>query len=196
MSDSERIHRLLDGELPPSRQPAPDTPEGKLWAEYRGALELLGEEAEAAPGDLLGRVLGALPAEPDRTWHDRLRGLWPRGAGWLTPALAGAMAALLVAVGVGRWWPGPATDTVAVTFEVHAPGAREVALVGSFNGWRPGEIVLQGPDATGYWTTSVRLPSGRHEYLFLVDGKTWVTDPRAPAHRPDGFGRANALIEL
>jgi len=196
MKDDEWIHRLLDGEVPPSQRPAPDTPEGQQWAEYREALDLLAEGTEAAPEDLLGRVLDALPPEPDQTWHDRLWGLWPRGTRWLAPALAGAVAALLVAVGIGRLGPQPAADTVAMTFEVHAPGAHEVELVGSFNGWRPGELVLQGPDAAGYWSTTVRLPSGRHEYLFLVDGKTWVTDPRAAAHRPDGFGHSNALIEL
>lgn len=196
MKQGEWIHRFLDAEVPPAQQPAPDTPEGQQWAEYREVLDLLAEGTEAAPEDLLGRVLEALPTEPDRTWRDHLRGLWPRGTRWLAPALAGAMAALLVAVGVGRFAPRPGPDTVAMTFEVHAPGAREVELVGSFNGWRPGEIVLRGPDATGHWSTTVRLPSGRHEYLFLVDGKTWVTDPRASTFRPDGFGRANALIEL
>jgi hypothetical protein len=196
MKDSEWIHRLLDGQDPPSRQPAPDTPEGERWAEYRETLDLLAEETAAAPEDLLQEVLAALPAEPERTWGERLRCLWPGGTRWLAPTLAGALAALLLVVVVGRLGPQTSPDAVAVTFEVHAPGAHEVDLVGSFNGWRPGELVLRGPDAAGYWTTTVRLPSGRYEYLFLVDGKQWVTDPWATAHRPDGFGRANALIEL
>ena len=196
MKDRDWIHRLLDGEMPTPEQPPADTPAGEQWAEYREALDLLAGSAEAAPVDLLTQVMAALPAEPDRTWVDRLRGIWPRGQRWLAPALAGALAALLAAVGVAQFRPHPPTDTVAVTFEVHAPGAHEVELVGSFNGWRPGDLVLQGPDATGYWTTTVRLPSGRHEYLFLLDGKEWVTDPQAAAHRPDGFGRSNALIEL
>jgi 1,4-alpha-glucan branching enzyme len=122
--------------------------------------------------------------------------MWPARPQWLAPALAGALIALVLSVGFGSWLRATPTDSVAVTFEVHAPNARQVDLVGSFNGWQPGQIVLRGPDATGHWTATVQLPTGRHEYLFLVDGRDWVTDPQAAIHRPDGFGRENALIEL
>lgn len=195
MKGRDWLHRILDGDADQPR-PSPDSPEAERLAEYEGILDdLAGLEIDVPP-DLEARVLAALPGEPDPSWGERLRALWPRGARWVAPALAGALAALVVAVGVP--WPtvSPEEDRVAVTFEVHAPGARNVALVGSFTGWRPGEIALDGPDATGHWTATVRLPSGRHEYLFLVDGHEWVSDPRATLHRPDGFGRTNALIEL
>jgi hypothetical protein len=42
----------------------------------------------------------------------------------------------------------------------------------------------------------VELPEGRHEYIFLVDGKRWVTDPRGASHRPDGFGQVNTVIRV
>lgn len=196
MKNGEWIHRVLDGEIPLPEKAAADTPEAKECAEYQHALDLLTTSAVTAPAALVSQVMAALPAEPDRTWVDLLRRVWPRGQRWFAPALAGALAAILAIAGVTQFRAGPPTDTVAVTFEIHAPGAHEVELVGSFNGWKPGELVLQGPDATGYWTTTVRLPSGRYEYLFLVDGERWITDPLATAHRPDGFGRENALIEL
>jgi 1,4-alpha-glucan branching enzyme len=55
---------------------------------------------------------------------------------------------------------------------------------------------LQGPDASGHWTINVELPEGHYEYQFLVNGKTWVTDPNADAYRPDGFGRENAVVDV
>jgi len=196
MSDTERLHRLLDGEEQGMARPAAGSSLGSRLAAYEEALGLLSEAEEPPPGDFLARVMEALPETPARSWKDRLRALWPRGTRWMAPALAGALASLVLAVGVGRMPPPPPAAGVAVEFEVHAPGARAVELVGSFNGWRPGEILLQGPDATGHWAATLRLPEGRHEYLFLVDGKTWVTDPRATTYRPDGFGHRNALIEL
>ena len=83
-----------------------------------------------------------------------------------------------------------------VHFQIHAPGAQRVELVGDFNNWTPGAIRLHGPDASGHWTADVELPEGRYEYQFLVNGKTWVTDPNAATHRPDGFGRENAVMDV
>ncbi len=195
MMGRDWLHRILDGDADQPR-PSPGSQEAECLAAYEEVLADLAELEIDAPPDLEARVLAALPGEPDPSWRERLRILWPRGVRWVAPALAGAAAALVVAVGVPWSTRSPADERVAVTFEVHAPGARNVALVGSFTGWRPGEIALEGPDATGHWTATVRLPSGRHEYLFLVDGREWLSDPRASLHRPDGFGRTNALIEL
>lgn len=200
MTDTGWIHRFLDGEAPPASRPTAESPEGRRLAAYEEALDLLTESSDPVPPGFADRVMQRLDDAPATNWTAKLRALWPGGARWVAPALAGAAAALLLSVGLGvglgeKGGVGP-PDAVAVTFEVHAPGARAVELVGSFTGWRPGEVALQGPDATGHWSATVRLPEGRHEYLFLVDGSHWVTDPGAAAHRPDGFGRRNALIEL
>jgi 1,4-alpha-glucan branching enzyme len=94
--------------------------------------------------------------------------------------------------------PAPASGVAqtGVTFVVHAPAAEHVELVGSFNGWQRGLIELAGPDATGRWTATVPLPEGRHEYMFLVDGERWVTDPYATFYRDDGFGNLNGVIDV
>ncbi len=186
------IHRILDGEG--GHRPTAGSEEASLVARYEGVLDELPVCREPAPADLVARVLAELPPAPELTWGDRLRRLWHGGGRWVAPALAGALASLLVVLAVERL--DTPQEGVAVTFELHAPDAGRVELVGTFNDWRPGEIVLQGPDASGHWTATVNLPSGRHEYLFLVDGGTLVTDPRATAHRPDGFGQTNALLEL
>lgn len=202
MSDTAWIHRILDSEDGAPERPAPESEAGRRLAAYEEALALLAEAPESPPEAFVDEVMARLPQAPGAAhtrwlcWTSWIRALWPGGGRWVAPALSGALAALLLIVGLGRG-PAPAgPSTATATFELHAPGAREVELVGSFNGWRPGEIVLQGPDATGHWTATVRLPEGRHEYLYLVDGSQWVTDPRAAARRPDGFGRENAVIDL
>ena len=164
-----------------------------------------------APEDFVERVMAVLPDEPGTiTLRDRLAGLWPAGGRWIGPALAGAAAALLVVLALGHLGrPKPAKQAATASsasavkeqvttihFELHAPGAERVELLGSFNDWQPGDIVLKGPDTSGHWTAEVTLPEGRYEYIFLVDGKRWIADPKAETRRPDGFGRVNTVIEV
>ena len=62
-------------------------------------------------------------------------------------------------------------------FFCHAPQARQVSVVGDFNGWDPkASRMLRQPD--GRWAVSLELGHGYHRYLFLVDGKP-VLDPSA-----------------
>lgn len=62
-------------------------------------------------------------------------------------------------------------------FIILAPGAKEVSIVGDFNGWQPGATPLtKQPD--GGWLVQLPLNHGHHQYLFLVDGQPTL-DPRA-----------------
>jgi peroxiredoxin len=65
-----------------------------------------------------------------------------------------------------------------VTFR-HLPKspAEAVYLAGSFNEWKPTGHKMEGPDASGFYTTKVKLKAGNHEYKFVIDGKTWRADP-------------------
>jgi hypothetical protein len=89
----------------------------------------------------------------------------------------------------------PASETVLVRFVLSARGARSVAVAGDFNAWDPGQTVLVDSDGQGTFVATVPVRRGQHEYMFLVDGK-WMTDPGAAETRPDGFGRANAILRL
>ncbi len=190
--DQDRIQALLDGEVAENTA----TPaEQSTVARYRAALARLEQARVPAPDGLAENILAALRAPTRATFLDYLQGLLPQRSQWALPALAGALAMLVILLGLGRL-AAPGLQTVPVHFQIHAPGAQQVELVGNFNNWTPGMIRLLGPDASGHWTAEVSLPEGRYEYQFLVNGKVWVTDPAAPAHRPDGFGRENAVIDV
>ena len=81
---------------------------------------------------------------------------------------------------------------VVFTFDA-PPGTKTVYLAGTFNGWNPQAHAMKGPDDQGVFRTSMILEKGRHEYKFVLDGKTWVTDPDNP-HRTPGY--QNALLFL
>lgn len=90
----------------------------------------------------------------------------------------------------------PATPRLMTRFLLHAPKARQVALVGDFNDWAREGTPLSDPDENGVWTVSVPLSPGRYQYKFLVNGEQWVVEPDAPAYHPDGFGGRNSLLEI
>ena len=92
----------------------------------------------------------------------------------------------------------PVHDTLQVhRFELEAPHASGVALVGDFNNWSLAATPMT-PSADGTaWTVTVRLPAGRHVYAFVVDGakgSKWVPDPAALRAPDDGFGTANSVV--
>jgi 1,4-alpha-glucan branching enzyme len=84
---------------------------------------------------------------------------------------------------------------VLARLDLRAPAATQVAVAGDFNGWRPEATPLRRGEG-GVWTVQLPLaPGKRYEYMFVVDG-AWVADPSAPATSDDGFGGANAVLEL
>jgi len=80
-----------------------------------------------------------------------------------------------------------------ITFSYEDPLATTVSVVGSFNAWTPGAdpLVKVG---TEKWEGTVHLAEGVHQYMFVVNGKTYVTDPKAERTLQDGFGRINGLL--
>ena len=158
-------------------------------------LDELRRLRRSPPPDFVRRVMDALPPEPDAPLARRWRRLWPERNRWLLPSLAGA-AAMLALLFVVQPRPPADGSRMTIHFEVHAPGAETVELVGTFTDWRAGRLRLAGPDASGHWTADVDLPAGRYEYGFLVDGRQWLVDPNAELRRDDGFGRENAVLAL
>lgn len=88
----------------------------------------------------------------------------------------------------------PSGDAVVlVHFAMVAPDARQVALVGDFNGWSPTATSLV-PTGNDVWTATVPLTPGRHAYGFVVDDTLWVRDPRAELVRDPDYGRDHSVV--
>lgn len=190
---NNRIHALLDGTTDAS---ACTPEEAAAVARYRDALGRLEKARGRAPAALTPAIMAALPVARRLSFQAWVEAFLPQRRYWAVPAMAGALAMLLAVLGVWQLAPQARSPHVLVHFQIHAPGAQRVDLVGDFNNWRPGELRLQGPDASGHWTANVELPEGHYEYQFLVDGRIWVTDPNATTRRPDGFGRENAVMDV
>lgn len=188
-----QLHRVLDGELPPDDL---TSLQREQLAALQSAARLL---AEAPVGSVAARVMAEVRRPP--------LSVGQRVAQWLTErhaitiavrpvwslALAAALAAIAVIPSRG---PGPVLGEQEgiAQFVGRFPGARSVEVVGSFTDWRPGAVVLRDDDHDGVWRATVVLPVGEHEYMFVVDGERWITDPLAGRYVDDGFGRQNALL--
>lgn len=204
----DELQRYLDGELSREELPEELARAAERWNELLSTLRAgdLGAEADAPPW-LAARIREAVAdAEVPGPW-------WRRVWQWmvqpqtieLSPVggLAGAAAlalALMFLVPDGsapeEGQPPSETSTrVAVQFSLEAPDARSVALAGDFSGWEPAAR-LTDADGDGVWTGRIILSAGVHQYMFLVDGERWVTDPRAERYMDDGFGRRNAVVAL
>lgn len=82
------------------------------------------------------------------------------------------------------------SDEGQLLFVMPAPGAQTVAVVGSFNNWKP--ILLTDEDEDGIWLTNLSLTPGRYEYAFVVDGRWWGQDPLADEY-VRSFGGYNSV---
>lgn len=80
-------------------------------------------------------------------------------------------------------------------FTFHAPGARTVRIVGTFNDWTPDDASLMEKLEEGLWTKIVRLPPGEHQYKFIVDDR-WVEDEANPRVVEDPYGGRNSVINV
>jgi len=111
-----------------------------------------------------------------------------------------AAALLLIALGIGLLLPrlGPGSnETIVVRFELQAPEARDVAVVGNWNRWDPEAQKLEDPDGDGIWEIEIPLKRGEeHQYQFLIDGQNWIPDPEAPLKVEDGFGGVNSVLQI
>lgn len=80
-----------------------------------------------------------------------------------------------------------------IKFTLRAPGAKQVSLVGSFNGWAKSATPMKV--TTGdLWSVVVPLKAGEYTFMYLVDGVQWVTPPDAEDVVTDGFGQANGVV--
>ena len=81
-----------------------------------------------------------------------------------------------------------------VTFKFNDSGAGQVCIAGSFNSWDPSVRPLK-KDAKGNWKTTMMLPPGVYQYLFVVDGR-WTEDPVSQHKEMNEFGGFNSVVRV
>ena len=201
--------RFLDGELTRGeRRDLLRLLEGR--SDVRRSLVADEEMLEAAAGlprlsvpegfvaAAMARLPAAEPAVPRRVFAAS-----PARARTVVAVLA---AGLLLAVGfvAGRAGPpaaGPPAAAVAPEKEVLVrlvllePRARQVTVVGDFNGWDPRRTPLSKAPG-GVFHVTLPLKPGRYHYMYVVDGKDWKADPLAEETSLDGFGSQNSVLDV
>lgn len=83
--------------------------------------------------------------------------------------------------------------TVPVRFSLVAPNATMVSIVGDFNRWNPRALPMRRSPDGRIWEIEVRLPLGRYDYAFMIDGRL-SPDPAAPRDVNDDFGAPNSIV--
>ena len=80
---------------------------------------------------------------------------------------------------------GPSARLDFVEFKLKQPKAGKVQLIGDFNGWNETGMPLKR-SPNGVWELLLPLPSGRHHYLFVVDGQAQLDPGNAQASQVAG----------
>jgi len=208
------IDRYLDGELSEEEARAfldAVSADPALEAELRSYEAMLAlaasHRAAGGPSDgladrVMERVRGATRAAPaPPRSRVPLWVLWRPRVAW-TAALAAIFTLGYFSAHVR---PGPAVGPVATTVQAAAsprlvrlvyvpddPGVRDVAVAGTFNAWGATPMQRNG----NVFVAQMLLPPDVYEYMFVVNGEDWVTDPLAQVTSDDGFGRENAVLDL
>jgi hypothetical protein len=149
---------------------------------------------------LIERVRTAPPPRRNAAWRP-----WRGGESHLRAALVAAGALVLVGgalvsraidpSGEGSHLEAPpGSEQPVVRFQIEAPGAAGVTLVGDFNDWDPAATPMRRSASDGAWSVSLPVTRGRHVYGFVVDGHRWMSDPTAPRAPEDGFGTPGSVI--
>ena len=93
-----------------------------------------------------------------------------------------------------------------ILFHYDAPSARQVNLAGNFpdNEWlkygmkvdmmrddgQNGDLVAND----GIWSIVKQIAVGRYEYKYVIDQKSWFSDPNCLEVVDDGYGGKNSIL--
>jgi hypothetical protein len=157
------------------------------------------------PENLLPSIMRTVRGKQFPWWYRSIR--WARSPRSLTftPLQGASLVSILMLVSffsafyLLRSEPGPHFKTelqgfVPITLTLNRPEARSVSVVGTFNAWHEKGYEMTRDAARGTWTLPLRLPDGRYEYAFVLDGQNIIADPEAEFYADDGFGNQNAVL--
>ncbi len=157
----------------------------------RRAIELLRSSTDL-DASVERRVLAQLRDGPPPA--DALR---RRGWGRLATITGLALVATLAAVVVTRLRPNPVPPgRREIRFTISAETASRVTLVGDFNDWNPAETPLRRMPSTGEWSVTLPLLPGSYRFSFLLDGRTWQSDPERPTAPDPDFGTPTSVVNV
>ncbi|MEP6731736.1 MAG: glycogen-binding domain-containing protein [bacterium] len=74
------------------------------------------------------------------------------------------------------------------------PAARQVAVIGDFNGWREDATHMKRDERTGKWAVTLALHDGEHRYAIVVDNTRRAGDVRVKAG--DATGHVYSLLHV
>ncbi len=80
-------------------------------------------------------------------------------------------------------------------FTFHAPLAKSVKIVGTFNNWNPCDQSVMERGDDGIWKKELALIPGNYQYRFLVDD-TWTEDHNNPRLVDNAFGGKNSIVTI
>jgi 1,4-alpha-glucan branching enzyme len=84
----------------------------------------------------------------------------------------------------------PKKNAVDLTF--YGPDAKTVYVAGDFNAWNTKSLPMtKGRD--DIWRLTIKLPMGRHEYKFYVDG-AWAQQLPCSTTTFNSYGTYNCVI--
>lgn len=183
--DDEALEAYLAGRLPAAEREAferrlESSADLRQYAAFVRKVRDAGRSAKEAPlpAGMADRVMARVLVPP------------PPSA--FTPrAFALAAACLVLGLFIGRLGtPGRAQDQVRLWLD--APRARQVAVAGDFTDWKPVPLTRRGPR----WETELELPPGRYQYVFIVNEKVMVVDPRSRELERDARGRLYSVLDI
>ncbi len=215
------MHKILDGDAGDDEMKAiardleadPGLREEFIGLENAVRMLEKSKRLEAPPA-FTREVMKRLPRRPPSVF-DRIRDfLIGSRVRWnMAGALAAAVIVLVTIVTVSRMHrepvepamtsmsepesvsgkPAIGEPAITVRLSFHAPEAHSVAVAGKFNKWRTDDEMKR---TDGRWSIDLKLKPGVYTYSFLVDGKSWVPDPKAESYEDDGFGSQNAVLRV
>jgi anti-sigma-K factor RskA len=212
--DRDMLHKFIDGDMTGAEREAflrrmkDDPALRKEHDALASALRMVSKSPRmTAPPSFTRDVMKRLPQRPVPLVV-RLRDFLLRGRvlRWnMATALAAAVVLIITVAVVSQQervpgdvalqHPAGQTEAVTVRLNFYAPHAKQVAVAGDFNKWQV-DTHRMDRQAGGVWTVEVTLKPGVYSYMFVVDGKAWLTDPDAESYQDDGFGSQNAVMRV